>query len=145
MAFGDPIRNANATMEGVATLLETIFSSSYTLSATSYTPTFTPVAGMSMTFSSTFGDYWRVGKFIVWRVNTNFNITVTGNRFAVSLPFTTDARFTVASVNMAVGGVAICGSVQYGGTSAVDIYKFDGSNFATGSGGMSLGGFYTAA
>lgn len=147
MAYADSIRTTSPTMEGVATLIEGIFSSGYGLTVSTWTPTLT--ASGSMTYTSTSVNkaiYVQVGKLVFF--NVSFTGTVGGSvstALKFTLPITAAHLYHAFHVTYANPTTILSGAASQASTTVVDVYNSTGGNWTAGTAGCTVQGWYEAA
>jgi len=138
MAFADSIRSATATFEQTATLIESVFSSGYPATWTSYTPGSWTQPG-AMTFSTVTVNKYKyilVGKLFIALVDVSGTTGGSAeNYISVPLPITNAGTYScefhgqTVDTNTRGGGFG-----AYGSTTAIRIYKQDFTSWGLGAG-----------
>lgn len=135
MAYADDLRTGSPTFEIVASLIEGIFSSLFSLVFSTWTPSYTANGSMTYTsVSTTFAYYIRCGEWCMGFLLASGTVGGTPARIlAHSLPF------TPASSNQ--GGAAayvVDGGNQIGGCgiigSSLSVTRYDAGNWSAGAG-----------
>lgn len=135
MAYADTLRAATATNNTAAGLIEGIFSSTYGLTWTTYTPTLTPESPMTYTSTSiTYAKYIQVGKLVICCVN--FTGTTGGTQksyISFTLPVTGAASGAFGGAALIVdNGITYSGSLGNSTTLAYPRF-YNNGNFTAGS------------
>lgn len=148
MAFTDPITTTAPTMEAVASLINTIFSSSYGLTFSTWTPSYSVTAPFTFTSTSPiFAKYVQVGKLVFFAVS--FSGTAGGTLSSVievTLPVAAVNQNISAACQITDGGVIKSGNTTLGSTtSKLGIRLYNGGNYTAGIVGPNVYGFYEAA
>lgn len=86
MAYADTIRTATADLNDVATLIEGIFSSTYGLTFTTWTPTLTTGSGTIGTTTIDYAKYIQCGKLVIAIIQAHGTTTGTPTDVRASLP-----------------------------------------------------------
>lgn len=145
MAYADGIRTTTATMNGVADLIEGIFTSTFPLSWLTWVPTYS--ASGTMTFTSvttSYAYYIRIGGLVLFHISASGTVggtPSTGLRFTVPVTALNGTAFgCVASDN----GIVITSSAFLTSLTVAEVFKTSGGNWtATGlNGAFTVSGFY---
>ncbi len=147
MAFADPIRTKAATMEGVATLLESVLTtpsnlvSSYWLPSVSVTAPFT-LTGVSITKS----QYFRIGDMVLYMID--FSGTAGGTLGGIidfTLPVTSDGTTGAASIYITNNSIIEAGTCQLISSTQARVRRDGAAAVTAGTVGAVVYGFYEAA
>jgi hypothetical protein len=151
MAYADALRAVTPAPTGddIADLIEGIFASTFPLTWTSWSPSYS--AGGSMTYTSvttSTGRYIQIGKLVFFKLIAT---GTTGGSASTHVKFTlpvnqSTTHYSTGSGFINEAGTITAGFLQYNSTTTMEVHHYNDANWTLGATRLfNIQGFYEAA
>ena len=135
MVYADTLRVASANFNTAAALIEGIFSSTYGLTFSSWTPTISVGSGTIGATTVDYAKYIQVGKLVIAIVKIHGTTTGTPTSIRVTLPVTASSSSNVFGCGLLIdSGSELAAVVRNSSTTVLQFTKYDGTGFTAGAG-----------